>query len=202
MSSRWSDWVLKLLAANRAFVAEVSLANATRTLVVSVGDVALAIILVSGIIWKVVAVSEVPALVRVLSWLIGVLALAQGLRAAWMGLQIAMDLRARPVPLSGEYLRSLRRPSNETFDEFLDGTGLSPKYAVPVFIRQDGHRDLQLFFAPLSYLKILIALDAATKSGGVQRVRGAYFPHTYAIQDLRAAELKPSDQPSSRDRPN
>jgi len=185
-SATWSDWALKRLAASRVFVGEVSLANATRILVVCIGNLALATILFSDIIWKVLPVGEAPTLVRVLSRLIGSLALAQGLTAAWMGLQTIRDLRASPVPYSGEYLRCLRRPLNEATDKFMDGTGIPPKYAIPVFLRKDGERDPHLFFAPLSFLNDLIALEAARKRGGVPRVRGAYLPHTHVIRDLSA----------------
>jgi hypothetical protein len=154
-------------------------------LAVSIGDIAVATILFSGIIWKVLPGGDVPTLVHVFSWLIGALALAQGLAAAWMGLQTFLDLRARAVPFSGEYVRSLRRPRNETSDEFLDGTGLSPKYAIPVFLRLDGERDPHLFFAPLSYLSNLIAVESARKAGEVPRVGGAYSPHTHLIQRLK-----------------
>src|ERR1700687_2703090 len=116
----------------------------------------------------------------------GSLALAQGLTAAWMGLQTIRDLRASPVPYSGEYLRCLRRPLNEATDKFMDGTGIPPKYAIPVFLRKDGERDPHLFFAPLSFLNDLIALEAARKRGGVPRVRGAYLPHTHVTRDLSA----------------
>lgn len=183
-SGRWSDWVLKRLAAGRVFVGEVSLANATRMLVVSIGDIALATVLFSDIVWKVLPVGEAPTLVRILSRLIGALAIAQGLGAAWMGLQTLLDVRAQAVPLSGGYVRALRRPLNETSDEFLDGTGVPPKYAIPIYLRKEGERDPHLFFAPLHYRGDLIALDAVRDAGGVPKVEVAYLPHTRLIQSL------------------
>ena len=180
------DWAIKRLASARILVGEVSVANAVRICALSLSEFVVAAVFLSGVVWNVVPAGDPPTPVVIFVRLIGALAFAQAIALAWIGVQTIRDLRAREIPFTGQYVRSVRG-SDESYNRFLDETGLSPKYAVPIVLRVNVERQDGLFAVPLSYSDSLIALDSSRRPGELLAVEGSYFPHTHLIRDLLPA---------------